>query len=234
MLAPEIKLHEALETVLAAHDIPNDFWHTGGGYTALKVPLGTTEICITDVNSHVIEPLSEYSGLAVYFYPHYEHEGVLLYESPDLGTEREPEAFQREVASAVAAIQVCRRLHAAQTGITELDRREVLAPGQVQTRARLRRDSGGHVTATVNSSFQVDADEITASLLCHYRDEARGRRSLPETLDRGQLAGILAVHAPPCPFGDHDQSPAADADQPLGQWALEQLRTLTAVPESEG
>ncbi|WP_331727412.1 hypothetical protein OG871_40365 (plasmid) [Kitasatospora sp. NBC_00374] len=232
-LTPEPKLYEALETVLAEHSIPNDFWHTGGGYTALKVPLGTTEICITDVNAHVIEPLSEYSGIAVYFYPHYEHEGVLLYESPDLGIDRKPEAFQHEVASAVAAIQVCRRLAAAQTGITELDRREVLAPGQVQTRARLRSHADGQVTATVTSSFQLDREEIAAALVCHFRDEARGGRSLPQTLGRSELADILSIHAAPCPFGEHDQLPSADAETPLGQWVLEQLGALTGAPESE-
>ncbi|MEV7123912.1 hypothetical protein [Kitasatospora griseola] len=227
---PDTKLYEALEALFAEHGIPSEFWHTGGGYTALKVPTGTTEICITDVNAHVIEPLSEYSGIAVYWYPHYEHEGVQLYESPDLGIERKPEAFEREAALAVAAIQVCRRLRAAHTGVAELERRGVLGPGQAQTRARLRRGDDGSVVATVTSSLQVTLDEVAATLVCHYRDEARGDRRIPKALSRAQLAEILAAHAAPCPYGEHDQLPPADAATPLGRWLLEQGSALTGAP----
>ncbi|MFD5610505.1 hypothetical protein [Kitasatospora sp. NPDC127060] len=220
-------MHEALTAALADHGIPTEFWHTGGGYTCLKVPVGSAEICITDVNAHVIHPLSEYHGLAVYYYPTFESEGVRLYESPGIGVRRHPAMFEVEMAQAIEAIRLCREICAARSGLTELDRWQRLAPPQPDVAlARFHRDVDGRTTLTVATSFRMDAEEIAATLACHFEVPWVGDE-LPRTLTRPELLDILAEHAQPCAHTACVRQPGGwNPASPTGRWAATHVRSL--------
>ncbi|MFG2845929.1 hypothetical protein ACGF12_22585 [Kitasatospora sp. NPDC048296] len=213
--------------MLAENGIPTEFWHTGGGYTALKVPVGSAEICITDVNGQVDEPLSDYHGLAVYYYPHFEHEGIRLYESPDIGTVRDPTRFDVESAAAIKVIRLCRQLCAARSSLTELDRWQRLAPPQPdRTLARFHRDVQGRTTLTVATTVRLAAEEIAATLACHY-EVLREGDELPRALTRPELLDILVAHAQPCVHPTCVRRPGSwNAATPTARWAAAQVRSV--------
>ncbi|MER5352572.1 hypothetical protein ABT093_19845 [Kitasatospora sp. NPDC002551] len=224
----ETRLHEALTAALEVAGIRSEFWHTSGGYTCLKVPVGRAEICLTDINGHVSRPLSDYSGLAVYYYPFFEHQGIRLYESPDLGIRRDPTLFEREASAAIKAIQLCRQLCQTRRGLAEEDRRLRLAPPQpTETLARFHRDATGRTTLTVATNFRLTAEEIRATLACHFEVPWEESDDLPE-ITLPELLDILATHAQPCVHGFCAPLSrfATSNSSPTRQWAAEQVRSL--------
>ncbi|MFB8236125.1 hypothetical protein ACFC58_06195 [Kitasatospora purpeofusca] len=106
----EDTLEDALTRALASRDIAFETdGHGVFGWVLVELP-DDSQIWITDVNSEVSDPLSEYSGMQAVLRSGEEWQVLItVYKSPNLGEQRGLDAWSREVADLLDAVQACIR-----------------------------------------------------------------------------------------------------------------------------
>ncbi|MFD8708622.1 hypothetical protein ACFV1W_39600 [Kitasatospora sp. NPDC059648] len=206
------------------------------GYLVIPVPDGPGEICLSDINSDLDGPLSEYAGLRAHYFPTCHMDGwgdqVPLYESPDLGAYRTAAEFTAEMPVLLGAITACLAL----VGSGANARRNLAAQAADRFKHhtpppatyRYRRAADDIVTLAVTTTAVMDARSIAIRLANAHAVPLDNGTKLPATLTIADVMQTLADESAGCADGWHfwAAEPSEDADEAAQTWAAGHVRRL--------